>query len=92
MGTRIFGKRETSVFCRPITEERSLPMKSAFSSSRLTHHGAFTRHPFLALNKLGVPLPLHWVYRIGAVDDAIAGVVPGFRQSFGSSVALLAAK
>jgi len=80
------------VFCRPITPARSSPMDASFSAARLVHHGALTRHPLLALNKLGLRLPLSWVYRVGCLDDSLASLVPGLRRAFGSSVAMLAVK
>ena len=89
IGTRIFGRREDNVFCRPLTPERVRPLFLTFRGAEVVHHGAFTRHLLLAASKVGLPTSLETVFRINTTDDAIARLLPGCR-TWGSSVALLA--
>jgi uncharacterized protein YbaR (Trm112 family)/SAM-dependent methyltransferase len=87
-GTRMFGKREEEVFCRPLTQARVAPLFAAFDEARIVQHGTFTRYPMIALGKLGaVPGP-RFLRVAGAVDDRLASVLR--MRRFGSSVALLA--
>jgi len=85
LGTRLFGKREAGAYCRPLTPERLAPLGRAFSTSRVIHHGALTRYPLLALDKLGVRSGLDLVQRLTSIDDAISDWVPGLRAA-GSSI------
>ena len=91
LGTGVLGKRERSVFCRPLTPARTRPMFDTFPTARVIHHGTLTRYPMLAIEKLGLRFPLRAARLIGQIDDRVCGVVPGLRR-FGSSVALLAEK
>ena len=88
LGIRVFGKREP-VNCRPLTRERVAPLK-AFSSYDVIQHGALTRYPFLALQKLGLQAPLSLVWHATRIDDAVCSLL-GLRR-FGSSAAILATK
>jgi len=90
IGTKIFGKREPNVFCKPLTKDRVAPLHTTFSQASLIHHGALTRYPFLALKKMGLPVPLDMMWKITRVDDALCNLV-GLRR-FGSSVALIGEK
>jgi hypothetical protein len=91
LGTRILGKREEDVHCRPLTKERVEPMYRVFRDAKRVQHGTLSRYPLLALMKLGVPFPQPWVRRINAVDDALCSCIPKMR-GMGSSVACLATK
>jgi hypothetical protein len=91
VGTRVLGKREESVFCRPLTTERVAPLESSFSSSEVRQFGAITRYPVLALTKFGVHLPLKVVWWLYRLDDRLAAMVPPLNR-YGSGVALLATK
>jgi SAM-dependent methyltransferase len=90
IGTKIFGKREPNVFCKPLTHDRVAPLNTAFSRGQLIHHGALTRYPFLALKKMGLPVSLKTMSAINRIDDAFC-TLAGLRR-FGSSVALLGEK
>jgi SAM-dependent methyltransferase/uncharacterized protein YbaR (Trm112 family) len=91
VGTRIFGKREVEVHCRPLNDERVRSLYVNFPNARVVHHGSFTRYPLLVAQKLGAGCGLTTAMRVNAVDDAISSIIPGTRK-LGSSVALLAEK
>lgn len=90
-GTRLFGKREVEVHCRPLDSQRIKPFLLSFPAARVVHHGTLTRYPMLALNKLGIQLGLRLVKGVTALDDSLCSLIPHAR-SLGSSVALLAEK
>lgn len=91
LGTRLFGKREEEVHCRPITAARVRPLTSSFEGAEVVHHGALTRYPLLALMKLGLSMRLETVWRINRIDDTVTRLLPPLRR-MGSSVALLGSK
>jgi SAM-dependent methyltransferase len=91
IGTRVFGKREPSVYCRPLDAKRVAPLENVFVNGRRIHHGALTRYLLLVLNKLGIESSLRTAWTLNRVDDAISSVIPGLRR-LGSSVSLLAVK
>ena len=89
IGTRIFGKRETEVYCKPFTQARANPLFTTFSNAQMVHHGAFTRYPLLAMSKLGIRLQLPTIYGIVHADDVVTSkVIPPLRK-WGSSISLL---
>jgi hypothetical protein len=90
VGTRLFGKREANAFCRPLTAKRVAPLYDAFPTARIVQHGALTRYPMLALEKLGARFPTRLAWNVGRADDRLCSLF-GLR-GFGSSVALLGAK
>lgn len=90
-GTRVFGKREANVFCRPLDRQRVAPLKTAFGWSSTVQHGTFARYFLIALKKLGVKLSLMTVWRLIRIDDSISSLIPGLRR-LGSSIALLGTK
>jgi uncharacterized protein YbaR (Trm112 family)/SAM-dependent methyltransferase len=91
IGTRLLGKRETAVYCRPLTPARIAPLRDAFSETKIVQHGTLTRYPFLALKKFGIDSSLAIVRAVGRIDDALCSLIPGLR-SMGSSVAVLGRK
>lgn len=91
-GTRLLGKREKNVYCRPIDNRRLEPLFKTFAQARAPRYGAVTRYPALALSKFGINLPLPLLFRVSQIDDVVAGLVPPFRNKWGSSIALLARK
>jgi uncharacterized protein YbaR (Trm112 family)/SAM-dependent methyltransferase len=91
IGTKLLGKRELGVYCRPLTPTRMQPLSTAFRSSRVVHHGALTRYLLLALSKFGLNSRLSVVWNLNVADDAICSVFPGLRGT-GSSVAVLGRK
>lgn len=90
IGTKLLGKREPAVYCRPLTRKRVEPLSHSFAWSDVVHHGALTRYPLLALSKFGIASNLAVVWQFNQVDDAICGAV-GLRR-MGSSVAVLGTK
>ena len=90
-GTRLLGKREPDVYCRPMTHARLQPFSRLFPWTHVIHHGALTRYAFLGLNKFGLPFGQSAVWHANALDDAISSLVPGLRNA-GSSLVLLARK
>jgi SAM-dependent methyltransferase len=89
LGTKVFGKRESNPFCRPLTPARVAPLFEAFSSAKYVQHGALTRYPMLALQKFGARFSIKTAWTVGRIDDRVCSCIPGLRR-FGSGVALLA--
>jgi uncharacterized protein YbaR (Trm112 family)/SAM-dependent methyltransferase len=88
VGTKVFGKRERGVKCRPMEQDRVRPLFNTFDSATVTHHGTFTRYPLIALGKLGIRPRSETVDRITRFDDKLAS--KSSLRRYGSSVALLA--
>jgi SAM-dependent methyltransferase len=91
IGTKILGKREVNVFCRPLTKARVEPIYSAFSEAKKEQYGTLTRYPALALGKFGLNVSFGTMWRLYSIDDAVCSCIPGMR-GFGSSVALFGTK
>jgi ubiquinone/menaquinone biosynthesis C-methylase UbiE/uncharacterized protein YbaR (Trm112 family) len=91
IGTKILGKRETSVFCRPLTRARVAPLFTSFAEAEKTQYGTLTRYPVIALSKFGINVPFRMTWQLYSVDDAVCSWIPGLRK-FGSSVALFGTK
>lgn len=91
VGTRVLGKREVDINCKPLTKDRVAPLKQHFSSAEVVQHGTLSRYPFLALQKFGRATALETVWKINLVDDKLCSVVPGMR-SMGSSVVSMGEK
>jgi len=91
IGTKILGKREVGVFCRPLTRKRVAPFFTSFSQAEKTQYGTLTRYPVLALWKFGINVPFRTMWQLYRFDDALCSYIPGMRN-FGSSVALFGTK
>jgi uncharacterized protein YbaR (Trm112 family) len=91
LGTKILGKREPSVYCKPLTAERLEPVKQLFEKYQIVQHGTLTRYPLLALNKFGINSSLSVVWHANQVDDAVSSLIPGMRE-MGSSIVVLCEK
>lgn len=91
IGTKILGKREPSVYCKPLNKKRMIPLYTAFREAQVELHGTLTRYPLLALRKFGVESSLATTWNFMKVDDALCSLIPGMR-SMGSSVAVLGGK
>ena len=89
-GTRLLGKREP-VHCRPLTDDRVAPLYEAFSAPLVTHHGALTRYVLVALEQLGIRLPVRALWLTTRADDAVVSHLPRLART-GSSVSLLAVR
>lgn len=90
--TKLFGKREQNVHCRPLDDFRIEPMLNAFRESRVAHHGALFRYPLLIMNKFGLSVSLKKSLVIYNIDDSLSSICPAMRDRFGGSVALLGVK
>lgn len=98
LGTKILGKREqpllgdrsTGVICRPLEPADVQPLFRTFETSKVSHHGTFTRYGLLAIAKLGLQLKPSTIHRIMKADDRLAERLS--MKDYGSSVALLAEK
>ena len=90
-GVRVFGKREPSVHCRPIDDDRLTSLRSVFPHAACLHHGAVLRYPLIALGKLGIHLGEENVRRIISAGDAVSARIPRLHR-MGSSVSLLATR
>lgn len=88
IGTRVLGKREPEVHCRPLERARLEPLFECFPTARLSLHGTLLRYPALALSKAGVRLGTAAMWRVARLDDALSSVVPGLRR-WGSCAAVL---
>jgi SAM-dependent methyltransferase/uncharacterized protein YbaR (Trm112 family) len=88
IGTRILGKREPDVHCRPMTSARLEPFFSAFDEAQVIHHGSLTRYPLIALERLGHSVKISTAWRINAIDDFLCSAIPPLRR-IGSGLALL---
>jgi SAM-dependent methyltransferase/uncharacterized protein YbaR (Trm112 family) len=91
IGTKILGKREKDVYCRPLTRARVAPLFTSFTEAKKIQYGALTRYPALALSKFGINVPLRTMWQLYRVDDTVCSCIPGLR-SWGSSVALFGTK
>jgi uncharacterized protein YbaR (Trm112 family) len=89
-GTRILGKREPSVKCRPLMNGRVAGFREHFASAHIVQHGTLTRYCLLGLKKFGVNTPLSSALAINRVDNAICDWI--HLRRFGSSAALCAVK
>jgi len=84
IGTNLIGKREKSVFCKPITPERLSQLQNVFKEITVIRHGPILRYVFLALEKLGIDPSIETMFRIGRVDDQIGKYL--FLKKFGGSL------
>ncbi len=90
MGTKIFGKRETEVHCRPLTRERVRNLCESFRSYDVRQHGTLSRYPMIALCKLGFLTPLALAWWLFSADDWLCSLLR--LRAYGSCVAVLAEK
>ena len=86
-GTKLCGKREKGVFCKPLTEQRTAPLFATFESAELRRHGPFLRYLALGLSKFFGEASRTTGYWICEIDDLLP-----FRKRMGGSVALLGEK
>lgn len=89
-GTKVFGKREGGVFCRPIDVARIAPI-SIFEKSLVKRHGPFLRYVFIVAEKYGIRLPVSTMLKIGTPDDGF-GKLFGILDKYGSSIVFGAEK
>jgi SAM-dependent methyltransferase len=90
MGTKMFGKRETEVHCRPLTKERVHSLSESFRCHDVRQHGTLSRYPMIALCTLGFMIPLSLAWWLFRADDRLCSLL-GLRV-YGSCAAVLAEK
>jgi len=88
LGTKILGKRERGVHCRPLEADRVAPLFETFDDAWVNHHGAITRYPLIALGKANVSPRLETIVKLSTWDDRLASRLS--LEKFGSCVAVLA--
>lgn len=86
-GTRICGKREKGVYCKPLTDQRAAPLFATFENAELRRHGPFLRYLALGLSKFFGEASRTAGYWICQIDDLLP-----FAKRMGGSVALLGEK
>jgi uncharacterized protein YbaR (Trm112 family) len=84
VGTKVFGKRECGVFCRPIDPARLAPIK-LFKNHTINRHGPFIRYPMIVLEKIGVRLPVSTMLKLARIDDSL-GRMTGTTNVLSSSI------
>jgi uncharacterized protein YbaR (Trm112 family) len=88
IGTRLIGKREKNVHCRPLTSERIRPIADIFDSVEVTHHGPLLRYVALGYQKVsGRGMSVKRGMQLTRLDDRLP-----IASRFGGSVAVLASK
>ena len=91
VGTKVLGKREPGVECKPIDKARVEAFSEFFEGeSYIRLSGVFFRYPLLALQKAGLELPHQWMQRLSDMDDRVASLTRTRR--YGSSVAIIGTK
>jgi len=90
VGTRLLGKREPGIFCRPLTRSRVAPLRAAFRDAQVVQHGTLTRYLLLALQKVGFCCPFSIVWGLTRLDDWVCSALR--LRRWGSSAATLATK
>lgn len=95
VGTKLLGKREVSVNCRPITPLRIAKIRTYFPDVRASRHGPLLRYFFLGLEKLSrerfspsVPAMM----KVMRFDDFLGRIVGPLLGMRGGSVAICGAK
>ena len=91
VGTKLFGKRERNVFCRPLDKSRLSGLRETFPDGKVQHHGSISRYPLILLGRLGIDIPLGWCWRAFQSDDMLSSLIPGVR-SMGGSVSVCGRK
>jgi SAM-dependent methyltransferase len=86
-GTKVCGKREKGVFCKPLTGERTAPLFTTFEKAEVRQHGPFLRYLALGLSKFFGEASRTAGYWICQIDDLLP-----FPTKMGGSVALLGEK
>ena len=88
LGTKILGKRERGVNCRPLDDQRIAPLFTTFDDATVHLHGTFTRYPLIALGKAKIRPRAETIEKVLKWDDRLASKLS--LSKYGSSAALLA--
>lgn len=87
VGTKVIGKRETSVYCRPITAERLAPIQARFHDMIVNRHGPFLRYVFLGLEKAHITLSTPTMMKVMYFDDLL-GWPLSLKDKYGGSLVI----
>ena len=91
IGTKVIGKREASVFCKPITPERLAPLFVQFPGMTVSRHGPVLRYLFLAGEKLNIKFTTKTMMKIMDIDDRV-GRFFRIREKLGGSLVVAGTK
>ena len=91
IGTKIFGKREIDVFCRPIDKKRIKQFEKHFKNIIINYYGLFFRYFVIALEKIGISFSNKTVRKIQKFDKIISNLLP-FTKNKGSSIVFCGCK
>jgi SAM-dependent methyltransferase len=91
IGTKVLGKRERNVDCRPLDAARLQGFGDVFPDFDMSLHGALFRYPLLTLSKAGIEPRLDRLHKAALLDDRLAARWPRV-ASWGSSVAIRATR
>ena len=93
IGMKILGKRESQVYCRPITPKRLMEMKRWFPDMTVTQHGPLLRYMFLGLERLSMgrfTLSLSAMMKIMRLDNFLGRLA--HLESCGGAVVIAGTK
>jgi uncharacterized protein YbaR (Trm112 family)/SAM-dependent methyltransferase len=80
LGTKLVGKREHGVHCRPLDPARLRAFQQAFPGATCERFGALLRYPLLGLQKLGLECSDGWVRRLMECDERLCRAWPVLRR------------
>lgn len=93
IGTRVFGKREKEVHCRPLTDERlEAFQQQGFGSVQVDHFNAALRYPLILLGKFGIGLSADRVRRALRWEVDHSDPQSRLQRTWGSSLLLRVTK
>ncbi len=92
IGTQVFGKREPSIYCRPVDAGRLSTLANLFPNSSIVISNPLLRYLLIACDRIGVRLPDRVSTRIVLAEGKITAVGLRTGRILGSCVALLATK
>ncbi len=85
LGTRLFGKREPDVHCRPLTTERLRGVES-WPGFGLERYGVLFRYPAIALDRLGVRVSRRGAWAVADLDERFRKNLPQAKRLASSAV------
>jgi SAM-dependent methyltransferase len=85
LGTRVFGKREPDVHCRPLTTER-LKGVASLPGFGLEKYGVLFRYPTIAMDRLGVRVSRRGAWAVADLDERVRRRLPQTTRLASSSV------
>lgn len=89
IGTKVLGKREVEVHCKPMTDERLAPIARVLDVTASRRNGPLVRYLSIAAEKAGLNGFHNWRRSLLLLEDRVVRRVPAL-ASFGGSLALVA--